>query len=334
MRGTYRRHTVSAGLVVLLCAGTASAQNAADKAAADALFNEGKRLINKGDTTAACDKFEASLAKIVQLGTQIALASCYEKQGKTASAWGQYRTAASAASKLHDKRQRFAEDRAAALEPRLSKIAVVVIANRAEGLEVRRDGAEVPPTELGSPVPVDPGEHTVEATAPGRLAWSIKVSVPATPGVIDVPIPALEVDAARAPAPPPIALPVAEPQEPATTPHRQRRWLAYGVGGAGIALVGVSLALGAVASSRWGDAKAHCHDNLCDATGVDLAGSAHTMGNVSTATFLVGLAGIGVGGVLLLTAPHDRERAAETTAFRVAPAVGLSQVGLSLSGGF
>src|SRR5262245_19670575 len=96
----------------LLCAGQgiAGAQNAADKAAADALFNEGKRLFIRGEITAACDKFEGSLAKVVQLGTQIALASCYEKLGRTASALGEFRAAASTAAKLHDNRQRFAED--------------------------------------------------------------------------------------------------------------------------------------------------------------------------------------------------------------------------------
>lgn len=62
----------------------------------------------------------------MQLGTQIALASCYEKLGKTASAWAEFRAAASAAVKVHDKRQQFAEEHAAALEPKLSKIAVVV----------------------------------------------------------------------------------------------------------------------------------------------------------------------------------------------------------------
>src|SRR5215468_2537913 len=121
--------------------GVAHAQTAADKAAADTLFNEGKKLIAAGDTSGACAMFEASLAKATQLGTQLALASCYEKIGKTASALGEFHAAASAAAKAHDKRQRFAEDRIAALEPRLSKIAIKLEPGyRVDGLEVKRDG--------------------------------------------------------------------------------------------------------------------------------------------------------------------------------------------------
>ena len=332
MRTNQQHHGIAVGLCALLCAGTASAQNATDKAAADTLFNEGKRLIARDDTAGACAKFEASLSKMVQLGTQMALASCYEKAGKLTSAWGEFRTAAVAAAKLHDKRQRFAEERAAALEPRLPKLAVVVIANRADGLEVRRDGVELSAAELGTPVPVDPGEHTVEASAPGRRPWAIKVAVPATPGVIDVPIPALDLDATPALQPKAdVAVTVPTPAEAATSSH-QRRWLAYGVGGGGVALVGVSLIFGALAKASWSDAQTHCNAGQCDATGVDLAGSARTKGNVATATFLIGFAGAAVGGVLLFTGSAEHERNA--TALRVLPAVDASQVGLSFQGGF
>jgi hypothetical protein len=56
------------------------------------------------------------------------------------------------------------------------------------------------------------------------------------------------------------------------------------------------------------------------------------MGNLSTATFLVGLAGVTVGGILLFTGAEERGRG--STAFHVLPALGPAQVGLSLRGGF
>jgi hypothetical protein len=329
---------IATSLVLGAGPGVAWGQNAADKAAADTLFDEGKRLIGKGDVAAACDKFEASLGKVVQLGTQIALASCYEKLGRTASAWGEFRAAAGAAAKAHDRRQDFAEKHAAALEGKLSKIAVVVIANRADGLEIRRDGNEVPAAELGTPVPVDPGEHTVEASAPGRVPWSIKVAVPATPGVVDVPIPALERDAARPPDPPRVAVtpPSPVPDDDPGAARHHRRVLAYGIGGGGVAVVGVALIFGALASSKWSSAKPHCPADRCDPTGFDLAGSAHTLGNVATGTFVVGLGALAAGAILLATAPSGTEVAPSTSAaaFHVTPVIGAAQLGLSLQGGF
>jgi hypothetical protein len=337
--GNNVRIWIALGTGLLLCTGhgVAGAQNAADKAAADTLFEEGKRLISHGDTSAACDKFEASLAKIVQLGTQIALASCYEKLGRTASAWAEFHAAASAAAKAHDKRQRFAEDHAAALEPRLSKIAVMIIANRVEGLEVKRDGAEVTAAEFGSPVPVDPGEHTVEASAPGRVSWAIKVTVPPTPGVVDVPVPALEKEAERPNAPPPRPAPELVPVAPIASggERRQRRTIAYVVGGGGVGLVGVSLIFGAVARGRWSTAQLHCRGTTCDQTGVDLAGGAQTMGNLATGSFLVGAGAVAAGVFLYLTAPSaEAASSASPAALRLVPGVGPSQVGLTLQGGF
>jgi hypothetical protein len=327
--------------IVLLCwtdRGAAWAQGAADKAAADTLFLEGKKLITAGDTEAACPKFEASLAKLEQLGTQLALASCYEKLGKTASAWGAFRAAASTARKARDvQRQRFAEEHAAALEAKLSRLVIKVEPGyRIDGLAVKRDGVEVLPAELGSPVPVDPGEHTVEASAPGWNAWSQQVAV-TMPGVVEVIVPALGKAPVKVeePAPPPPPPPGGVQADADRGGSRSRRLLAYGIGGGGIAVLGTSLILGAVASSRWSDAQSHCRDNLCDQTGVDLASGARSMGNASTALFVVGTAAVAAAVYLYLTAPKrgaERAPAGRAARRRIVPEVGSAQLGLSLQG--
>jgi hypothetical protein len=311
------------GICLLLCVGhgTSLAQPAADKAAADALFNEGKKLIGQGDDAAACEKFEASLAKLTQLGTRIALASCYEKLGRTASAWGAFRAAAAAASKANDRRQQFCEDHALALEAALSMIAIKIdAANLVDGLDVKRDGSPVMPAELGMPVPVDPGEHTVAASAPGRVAWSTTVSIPATPGTVEVHVPALD-----------------QIPDPAPDPRPRRRALAYYVGGGGVAALSASLILGAVARSRWSDAQSHCHDRLCDQAGVDLAHGAQSAGNVSTAAFVVGASAAVAGAILWFTASPARAENAPArgpSALHLVPEVGAAQVGLAILGGF
>jgi hypothetical protein len=322
------------GLWLTVGQGVVQAQTAADKAAADTLFNEGKKLINKGDTAGACALFEASLNRAVQLGTQLALASCYETLGRLTSAWGAFRAAASTASKAHDRRQRFAEEHAAALEPRLSKLVVKLEPGyRVDGLEIKRDGVVISAAELGAPVPVDPGDHTIEANAAGWNPWSNKVSV-VSPGVVEVVVPALGKAPVKLEEPKLEQAPVVV-TPPNDTAHR-RRLLAYGVAGGGAGLIGVSLIFGVLASSKWSDAQMHCHGNLCDPTGVDLAGSAHTMGSLSTATFVIGLAAVTTGGILLFTAHADHEAApmSGSTALRVVPEIGPSLLGVSLQGGF
>jgi hypothetical protein len=305
--------------IMVLGRGPLWAQTAADTAAADSLFDEGKKLIERGDTATACDKFAASLSRATQLGTQIALATCYEKLGKTASAWAAFRAAANAASKAHDRRQQYAEEHAAALATRLSKIVIEIRdPDRVDGLEIRRDGSPVPPAELDTAIPVDPGEHIVEARAPGYVAWSTRLTVPSSPDTVVASVPALSKLAAPG------------------RPKRHGRIVAYSIGAGGIALIGASLVFGAEARSQWNAAQADCFERLCDSAGLDRAHSAATFGNVSTATFVAGVGALAVATYLVLRASSasDDTHAAKPTAIRVAPGLGPTQVGLTIRGGF
>ena len=129
----------------------ARAQDAQTQAMGRALFNEGVALFNKGDYEAACPKFEASLKHYPGLGTRGKLAECYEKQGHFASAWAVYREVAQLATRSGDPtREQIANERAKALEPKLSYVTVAVsAANDIPGLVVKRNGREVERSKLG-----------------------------------------------------------------------------------------------------------------------------------------------------------------------------------------
>src|SRR5262245_14114390 len=58
-----------------------------DSVSALALFRGGKILADNGNYPAACPKFEASYRLVKKLGTLLNLADCYERTGRTASAW-------------------------------------------------------------------------------------------------------------------------------------------------------------------------------------------------------------------------------------------------------
>ena len=65
-----------------------------DRAAAESLFSDARRLMQAGDYEQACPKLEASRRLEPGLGTTLNLGDCYEKLGRTASAWGEFRGAA------------------------------------------------------------------------------------------------------------------------------------------------------------------------------------------------------------------------------------------------
>ena len=126
---------------------TCFAQSAANKAAAEALFDQGRSLTQSGDYAQACQKFEASQKLDEGIGTLLYLADCYEKTGRTASAWATFKEVASmAGAQGQPSRQKLAKQRALALEPGLAKVIIEVAQGdeKVIGFEVRSDSVPIP----------------------------------------------------------------------------------------------------------------------------------------------------------------------------------------------
>src|SRR5882757_7808503 len=70
-------------LAAILCGALPRVAHAGEKGPdavrAEALFDEGRRLMTAGDFTAACPKFASSQALDPAIGTALNLANCYEK---------------------------------------------------------------------------------------------------------------------------------------------------------------------------------------------------------------------------------------------------------------
>jgi hypothetical protein len=146
-------------------------------AAAQALFVDGKGLSAAGQYKEACAKFEQSLRLDPAAGTRINLADCYEKRGRLASAWVAFHDAVVEAQ--HSHRPDWAEQamrRASALERRVPRL-TILLDDPAPGVQLVRDDAVLPPSTLGAPVPTDPGDHVISATAPGRQPWTTRIVV-------------------------------------------------------------------------------------------------------------------------------------------------------------
>jgi hypothetical protein len=234
-----------AAICVLASAGRAHAQTAQDKAGAEVLFEEGKDLMRQKKFGLACPKFLESNRLDTGLGTMLWLAECYDKNGQSASAWGEFREAMDIAQRNHDAREKVARERSNRLEPTLSRMAIIVgPSSNASGMVVKRDNVEVGQTLWGEPVPVDPGAHTVTVTAPRKRPWETTVQVLRGVKNLEVQVPALE-DLPTPIAPPP-PLPAYKPgdEAPATQPRASS---SGGGGGAQRAVGGVLIGLGLAA---------------------------------------------------------------------------------------
>lgn len=306
----------------------APADGRAGVPAAQALFDEGKRLVARGDLAHACPKLEESQRLDPAIGTQYHLADCYERSGRTASAWSTFLEAAAAARKADEReRERAARDRARALEPRLARVAVVV-GERVAGLAITRAGVAVGEAQWGMALPVDPGSVVVRATAPGKKPFEATVEARAPGKAVEVRIPTLEDDPAAAPAPlvaapaasdapadsaapaPAAAPPVRRERSQPETPRADgtREAVAIALGGLGVVGVGLGTGFGIKSMAHGNSADSHCRGDLCDSAGVKLRENAIAAGNVSTLTFVIGAAALGGGAVLWFTAPRSERR--------------------------
>jgi len=305
-----RRHAtlfpVVAALLITAAAAVAGADPPAENAAlAQALFDDAKQLMEAGSYAEACPKLEESQRLDPAPGTLFYLADCYEGLGRTASAWSIFLEVAGAArSAGRPEHEAFARERAAALEPNLSKLSVVVPANaNVAGLRIERDGIIVGRATWGAPLPVDSGDHSVVASAPGRVPWKTTVPVPAGGAHVTITVPRLADlnRKKRASAPRP------SPDTPSGTGDGQRI-AGYVVGGAGIIGLGIGTYFGVRSIQHHNDAAGHCNGRLCDPEGVELTNDAIAAGNASTVAFVTGITAVVVGVALWLTAPTPRKR--------------------------
>ncbi len=321
----------------IFCAPFVATAQSSDVALAEALFQDGRRLMLAQRYDEACPKFEESYRLVKKLGTLLNLGTCHDKQGKTASAWGELTEAVLLAKEAGEKqRVEYARKLVDDLEKRLSKL-VVEVPNAPTDAEVKVDDAPIGRAAWGTPIPLDPGEHRVVVVAPGFEAWEKTVTLTKEPGTLRIEAPALKPAKVEA-APetrrnPPVAAPV-ETASPGTNTAQ----LVSGVviGGLGLVSIGVGSYFGIATFDKQSESEDHCVETRCDAAGVALREDAATFATVSTATFVVGGVAVAGGLVLALTAVDWSEGGKEPvgSAWLPCPWVSAEGAGLALGGAF
>jgi hypothetical protein len=343
---SYRLAYIGGVLTTLLFPGFAHGADTSPNAVrAEALFDEGRRLMNAGDYAAGCPKFADSEALDPAPGTALNLAICYEKSSKYASAWAAFRTAeALARASTQKTRADLARRRAEKLQVTLSRLTVTVpLSSQVPGIEIRCDGESLPPPEWGVAVPHDGGAFEVAVLAPGKKAWTIRVELNPSGESLELNVPPLEDEPPPPPIPPPplalsLALHLDEgPRAPsalgriessiavanALPSHVEsrggtQRAVGLFIGAAGILGMGAAGTLGLVARSKFDTAVPESGT----ARGQSDSTTAFNTGNLSTVILGAGAIVTLVGAGVWLTAP------------KAAVVVGVNAGGVRIQGGF
>ena len=191
----HRRPTIVLVCLLLVVSGAARAASPTEEATAQALFDEGMKLLDDGRPDVARPKFEMSIRLAPTTSAKAQLARCFEALGLTASAWVLYDEVATESDQAHMERaSRIARSKATTLKEKLSYLTVRLSAGNEAvvGLSLRRDELEMGPAAIGVPVPIDPGTHEISVSAPGFKTWRGLVEIPHAPGTQELNVSNLE----------------------------------------------------------------------------------------------------------------------------------------------
>jgi len=281
----------------------------ADPAAAEALFREGRALLERGELTAACEKLEASNALEASSGTLLNLADCRLKQGKTATAWAHFVSAERLAQNQSRPEQAGeAKRRASELEPRLSTLTLLAPA-APQGLEVRRAGQPVLAASFATPVPVDPGLVVIEASAPGYEAARLEVTIGASADRRVLEIPNLR-KVAVVDREPSESSAAADSTNAASSQSDTNTVLPWAIGGVGAATLVAGGVLGALALSSDSKAIDACSQPNNEAECSKVQERRNGQALAATVCVGAGAVGVGVAAIWLLTRPSGRPQSA------------------------
>lgn len=313
--------SLCAGLGCLLVSAHAfSQESAADVAAARTLGTEGVKLADQGkcdeavDKLARAEKLHHAPMLLARLGEcQVAIGKIVEGtenlQRVVREDAGSNAPSAVLAAKM--RAQKVLE----AAKPKVAKLVIQVTGPaKPDSIVVKIDGDSVSSAYLGVARPTDPGDHTLDISAPGYKATSKKVTL--GPGASESVSVALEVD--------PNAVPDDKgnsggsgdkgggggdkgggggdvtPPPSGTSGKTIGAITALSIGGVGLVLGGV---FGVMAMSKKSSLDGQCVNKACPPGSQSTIDSASTFATISTVGFIVG--GVGVAaGIVLLAIPN------------------------------
>jgi hypothetical protein len=217
-----------------------------------------------------------------------------------------------------------AEREIEAVKPRLAWLVINIEGPKEPHVTV--DGREVPVASLGARRATDPGKRKVRVTADGFVSGGRMIVLKEGESQsITISLERPEsVELEEAP-----VQPETKPGADESSSSSPLPWIAFGVGGAGLAVGAVT---GVMALGVHSDLKESCPTSTCTPENADERqrmeddlSQYHTLGTISGIGFGIGLAGAATGVVLLLTAPKAESA---PTAASITPVIGPGYIGI------
>jgi len=328
-----KRVGLMAAIPVLLVVGprSARAEGVSDASAAETLGQAGETLLAQGDVEGACRKFRQSSTFEASGPRLLVLAQCWERAGKTASAWEAYRRAAGLGPAEITAQAREGEARVGA---HLTHLEVTPPTGADFGdVEVYLDGSRLSPVHYGVALPIDPGAHELTASATGRQRWALELELPSAPGTTSIRIPESSLALKPRTAPPTPALANGdETRANAAPPGQTMRTVGLVLGGAGIAGLTLGTVFAFKARADHNDLQAACAGNVCAESARSQLDEYRSNALVANTALVIGASSLVGGVVVYLLAPSGKASPKGHVALE--PLLGPGVAGLHASGTF
>lgn len=305
--------------------------------AARAKFQQGTELEQAGNWAAALQRFRevGQVRMTPQVRYHIAL--CEEKLGKLVAALGGYKLALADADSVGPGFRAEVEEGIENLRTRIPSLTIT----RGEGAEaatIELDGVTLGASSIGEEFPIDPGPHTVRATAPDHEPFARTITL----GEGEAETLVVELQANPEPGDSPAAEdgpgPAVIPREEGLVLDRDF-WMyaSYGAGGAFLLGSGAAFFM---RQQKLDDIEQIC-GATCDNQPLDVwtkaqaaRDSARTYRIIGWTSLGLGVAGAGVGTYLLLTRTPERTAAGHPAWRFLMAAPNADLAGLSVTGDF
>jgi hypothetical protein len=284
-------------------------------AAARALAVEGVKLAQNDQCAEATDKLER--AEKLRHSPIVAahLGECYIELGRLVEGVERLRGVlrdplppepSAALTAAYEKSKQLLD----ATRPKLAALTISAAGEPGSEVIVTIDGRPLPAALLGVPHPVDPGEHTLRASAPGHLSatrhvelgpgeeQSLSLTLSVDPAAIHAAAPAPAVSGEAA-APIGASAPTLQPSAASTDqPSGPNRLPSYIAWGAGAVALGAGIGFGAAALGNRTDLRHICPNKTCDSSMRDLLDAAQLNATISTIGYAAAIAAVATGTVL------------------------------------
>ena len=251
------------------------------------------------------------------------IAYCEEGLGRLVTALGGYELAQGEADQVGSDFKNEVDTAVTSLRARIPKL-FIERGSGADAALVQLDGVDLGASSVGVEVPLDPGPHSVGATAPGFLPFSAtvelkerevtRVTLELTPEPAD--------QAGRTPAQVVVVTP----------PPAPNRTVPYVIGGVGIAAVVTSGVFFALRQATAAELDKDCpnHDQ-CPESNKPTYDRLKTYNAATWITGTIGIAGIGTAAVLILTEKKPNAKKSDDVAgLRVRPSAPGALAGVEL----